>query len=242
MTELDILVSLQDQDSILDALTQKIESLPERVDILAIQGKLESLETRKLELFGSQSETLNRQKALELEVDKITQRVDRLTGQLKSGAATNLKDQLAVSSEIENLIQSRSSLEDDLLRYMDEIDRGEHELAALSDQGESLQDKLAKLTEQARVKLGEIEQEIEKETPERTRLASEMSPGLLTRYEKLRAKLGGVAVSRVIDGKCTGCHLSIPVSELEQISHSDSSNLRFCEQCGRIAIYSKAVS
>ena len=59
---------------------------------------------------------------------------------------------------------------------------------------------------------------------------------LLTAYDRLRSRLGGVAVARLVGGRCDGCHLSLPAMELDRIRHQSAGSLETCEQCGRILV------
>ena len=68
--------------------------------------------------------------------------------------------------------------------------------------------------------------------------AGGISPELLATYERLRQRLEGVAVSRLIGGRCDGCHLTLPAMELDRIRHEAAGSLEHCEQCGRILVIS----
>ena len=60
-------------------------------------------------------------------------------------------------------------------------------------------------------------------------------PGeLRTEYERLRARLGGIGVARIIHGTCSGCNLSLSSTELDHIRHGGVTDIFHCEQCGRI--------
>ena len=58
-------------------------------------------------------------------------------------------------------------------------------------------------------------------------------------YERQRARLEGVAVARLVGGRCDGCHLTLPAVELDRIRHESAGTLEYCEQCGRILVIAR---
>jgi predicted nucleic acid-binding Zn-ribbon protein len=71
---------------------------------------------------------------------------------------------------------------------------------------------------------------------ERDAAAADIPDDLLARYEKLRAKLGGVAVARLEGDLCTGCHVRLPAMEYDVIKHSPPDAVVTHEDCGRILV------
>ena len=59
---------------------------------------------------------------------------------------------------------------------------------------------------------------------------------LLSEYDRLRKKLGGVGAARLANGSCTGCHLALPATELDRIRHQAPDAVAHCDQCGRILV------
>ena len=60
--------------------------------------------------------------------------------------------------------------------------------------------------------------------------------GQFVTYERLRAKLGGVGAARLVGPRCSGCHLTLPATELDRLRKGSPDALVFCDQCGRILI------
>jgi predicted nucleic acid-binding Zn-ribbon protein len=62
-------------------------------------------------------------------------------------------------------------------------------------------------------------------------------PADLTRlYDDLRRKLGGVGAARLVNGRCSGCHLTLPATELDRIRREPPEALIRCDQCGRVLV------
>ena len=58
----------------------------------------------------------------------------------------------------------------------------------------------------------------------------------LERYERLRARLGGVAVARLDGSRCSGCHLDLSTAELSRSERRAPVELADCPQCGRMLV------
>jgi predicted nucleic acid-binding Zn-ribbon protein len=81
-----------------------------------------------------------------------------------------------------------------------------------------------------------IDRELEQLAGERSRAAEGIPADVLATYERLRARLDGVAVARLSGNHCDGCHLALPAAELDRIRHLPAQALVTCDQCGRILV------
>jgi predicted nucleic acid-binding Zn-ribbon protein len=72
--------------------------------------------------------------------------------------------------------------------------------------------------------------------PRRTQLVEGVAPDLLATYDRLRAHLGGVAVAPLEGGRCGGCHLTLPATELDALRHAPPGTVVRHEECGRILV------
>ena len=70
----------------------------------------------------------------------------------------------------------------------------------------------------------------------RAAVANDVPADLTKTYEQLRARLGGIGAARLDGNRCSGCHLTLPATELDRIRHADANALFYCEQCGRILV------
>ncbi len=72
----------------------------------------------------------------------------------------------------------------------------------------------------------------------RAELAELVPDDLRATYDRLRARLGGVAVARLVGNHCDGCHLTLSAVELDRIRHLPDTELVTCDHCGRILVRS----
>src|ERR671932_37908 len=66
--------------------------------------------------------------------------------------------------------------------------------------------------------------------------ASGLPPELSRLYEQLRTKLGGIGAARLVNARCSGCHLPLPATELDRIRREPPDALIRCDQCGRVLV------
>ncbi|KAA0233030.1 MAG: hypothetical protein EDR02_15280 [Actinobacteria bacterium] len=70
---------------------------------------------------------------------------------------------------------------------------------------------------------------------QRVSASEPIDAALLDSYEKLRSRLGGVAVARLVGSNCTGCHLTIPAVEVDRIKRAPENEVVYCD-CGRMLV------
>ena len=70
----------------------------------------------------------------------------------------------------------------------------------------------------------------------RADLAAEVPTELLDEYERLRVRLDGVGVARLVNASCSGCHLALSATELDHSRHAPAGEVVHCAQCGRILV------
>jgi predicted nucleic acid-binding Zn-ribbon protein len=74
----------------------------------------------------------------------------------------------------------------------------------------------------------------------RADLATRVEPALLSRYENIRKRRGGIAVTQVIAGTCRGCNRQIPPQMAIILVRANS--IENCPNCNRIIYVPEAVS
>jgi hypothetical protein len=235
-TDFDALLALQDLDTHIDQEVHRKAQLPERAELAEIERLMGQAQAARSVLAAALGEVASRQEAAERELKATEDRVVQVNRRLYGGTVTASRELQAMAEDVEGLKRRASELEDKALAFMEEREPFDADLAALDG-------KLAELTERqgdTLERLGAAETEVDASI---ARLAAQ-HPGaveavpkpLLTAYDRLRSRLGGVAVARLVGGRCDGCHLSLPAMELDRIRHQNAGSLETCEQCGRILV------
>jgi hypothetical protein len=81
-----------------------------------------------------------------------------------------------------------------------------------------------------------VDRELSDEVAAREVAAADIPAELATLYEQLRAHLGGIAAAPLVNGRCGGCHLALPATEIDRLRKEPAETLVRCEQCSRILV------
>jgi predicted nucleic acid-binding Zn-ribbon protein len=153
-----------------------------------------------------------------------------------SGEVTSAKDLQAMSAEVEHLRSRASGMEDSVLALLEEKEpfdaQASNLRATLVDLAATRADATARLAAAEEV----LDQTLEKLQAERSAAVDGIPEELLSTYDKLRGRLGGVGVARLVGNHCDGCHLTLSAVELDHIRHLPEGELFTCEQCSRILV------
>jgi len=237
VSSVDRLLVVQGHDTAADQLRHRRVAMPERADLQAVEDGLAALEATAAEVGVRRDDVARRQQRLEDEVASIEAKVTELDKRLYSGAISSPRELQALQADIDSLKRHRSDLEDGILVAMEQREPLDAELAALDEE----RARLDRAAGQFRATIAEAEVEIDRELETVEDLRREAAAGLpadLTElYDQLRAKLGGVAAARLEPGgRCGGCHLTLPATEVARIKRESADMIFRCDQCGRILI------
>ncbi|MDQ3979017.1 MAG: C4-type zinc ribbon domain-containing protein [Actinomycetota bacterium] len=227
---------MQEHDTALDRLRHRRVTLPERADLTQLEEEVASLEQRLAEVREQRDVVARRQKRLEDELASVEAKTAEIEKRLYSGAVTVPRELQAMQGEVESLRRRRSDLEDQVLEAMgerepldDEVGRLEAERTSRDAEGGRLRAAIAEAE-------AAIDAEMASEREAREALAAVLPDELSSLYEQLRARLGGIGAARLVNGRCSGCHLTLPATELDRIRKEPPDALVRCEQCGRLLI------
>lgn len=236
MSVLEQLLVVQEHDSAVDRLRHRRATLPERAELATLEDELAALERGMAEVRSQRDEVARRQKRFEDELALVEAKIAEIDGKLYSGTVTIPRELQNMQAEVESLRKRRSSLEDDVLEAMserepldDEIARREGEMAGKDAWGGRLRATIA----ESEIS---IEAELAREQAARAEAAAGLPAELSRLYERLRAQLGGVGAARLVNGRCSGCHLTLPATELDRIRKEPPDAVIRCDQCGRLLV------
>lgn len=234
--ELRALLALQDLDTHIDQEEHHKAALPQRAELAQIERAISQLSAERDAVAAGASEVASRQELAEKELKATEDRVAQVSARLYGGAVTASRELQAMAADVESLKKRISDLEDRALSLMDErepldnqLARQDEQLAVLRQQREAVSESLAHAEAELNVVLAQL-------GAKRPQALSAVPPSLLPTYERLRSRLGGVAVARLVGGRCDGCHLALPAVELDRIRHHDAGALEYCDQCGRVLV------
>jgi predicted nucleic acid-binding Zn-ribbon protein len=230
------LLDLQELDSRLDRLAHQRRTLPELADIEKYEARLAELRDAIVGAETELSDADREQRKVENDVDVVRTRMTRDQQRLDTGAVGNAKELENLQHELASLAKRQADLEDLVLEHMERRDEIEHRAVALRAERDTVTAALAEAAERRDATFTVIDTEADSLRGERGGLAAEVTDDLLALYEKVRASSGGLGAAALHRGQCTGCHLSLPPTDLSRFRAAPEDEVLRCEECRRILV------
>jgi uncharacterized protein len=236
MSRWDRLLAVQDQDTHADQLRHRSATLPVRDVLAKLEAEAVALDARVAET-GERLTVLKRsQTRLEDEVALLEEKVARTDRQLYSGETNSPKELQALQDEIASLRTRITELEDDQLEVMEAREPVEADLGTLTTERHELGAQIDERQQELAAVEAEISAELATVEQRRAELATDLPDDVLASYEKLRGALGGIAIARLVNGTCQGCHLQLSAVEVDRIRKLPADETVTCEECGRFLV------
>ncbi len=234
--EIEQVSRLQSLDERIAALEREIAALPRHVAEIekALDAHNRRLEADRAALAANQKD----RKRLEDDNKVQEQKISKLKDQMLQ-AKTN-EQYRAFQTEITFCETAIRTGEDKILDLMGESEPLEQNVKkaeiALKMERANVEAEKA----EARQRTDADKKQLEQIRAERTAIANGISRQLRADYERIRRKWHGSVVAEMVDGRCTGCQISLRPQFLQDLRRGDQ--LMFCESCGRILFYNPPVS
>lgn len=232
--ELETLLEVQEHDTAIDQLRHRKVTIPERAQLAELETRAETVTTQIGEASTTRDQAVQRQESLEADLAATEKRMKEIEQRLFSPTAA-VRDMEAMNDELASLKRRRSSLEDQVLEALEarepldaEVERLEGEWARLGNDQATLTDAIAEAETV-------IDAELEVEVAKREAAAAGLPEALAQQYERLRSRLG-IGAARLVGTSCSGCHLSLPATEIDRIKRAPADAVLTCDQCGRILV------
>jgi predicted nucleic acid-binding Zn-ribbon protein len=176
------------------------------------------------------------QRRIEDEVATIDAKSAAENKKLNSGSITAPREIQALSDEIDALGRRKRALEDNEIELMEKGEPLGVDVARLEQEQATTEAEVTRLLDAIAGEETSIDEQLAGLEGERARAAEGLPDDLLARYERLRTKLGGIAVARLDGDRCLGCHVSLPAVEVDVIRHAPADAVVTHEDCGRILV------
>jgi predicted nucleic acid-binding Zn-ribbon protein len=230
------LLRVQEHDTAADRLRHRRTTLPELAELRATEDELARLEATLVDVAAQAAEAARLQRRLEGELALLESKVAELDAKLYSGAVTVPRELQAMQAEGEAMRARRATLEDEVLEAMSVREPLDEEVAALERRRAELDAEAARLRAAVAEGQAQLDKELAAELEARDAAAGSIPPDVATLYEQLRAHMDGVGAAPLVNGRCGGCHLALPATELDRLRKEPPETLVRCEQCSRILV------
>jgi predicted nucleic acid-binding Zn-ribbon protein len=230
------LLEVQDHDTAIDQLRHRREHLPERAQLRAVESRLSVLDQRTKQVRTQRDELGSRQAALEQQIDASKARRSELERRMFAGQVTAPRELQAMDEEVKHLARHISELEDREIEIMEALEPIDAELQMAETERVSLEEQAVQLRDTIGISEASLDAELSTQVAVRDEVAAGLPPDLVARYEQLRKRLGGTGAARLVQGSCSGCHLTLPAMEVDRIRKAPPGAIITCDQCGRILV------
>lgn len=230
--DLQALLVLQELDTRLDRARAALAGLDSGSSIAATynagKATFDKLKASVVKAQANQHDAEMRLESLETKAKQVNDR-------LYSGKVSSPREMEDLQRELEMLGRQKSDAESAVIEAMDTaaeaMKKGQEAEAAMT----SLSDRYRVVRAKYKERHGILTAEIAGMEVERSIAVQALPAALLSKYEGIRAKKGGVGAAIVLpDGNCGGCHTKLSTSQEEDVRALQAAQL--CEHCGRILI------
>ncbi|MEO8697066.1 MAG: hypothetical protein ABI658_26390, partial [Acidimicrobiales bacterium] len=203
------LLDLQELDITIDQLRHRRTNLAQRAELkrLAAAGAEAAKSIRPV--VDERAELARQEKRLEDDAATVNVKATSENKRLYSGTVTSPRELQAIQEEIDSLKRRQRDLEDHALDLMVQIEPLDATIAD-SERAQIERDALIETTsEQLTVAEAEIDAELDSFAEQRAAVVAELDASVVAQYESLRVSFGGVAVAKLEQGSCKGCHIKL---------------------------------
>ena len=225
------LLDVQEHDTKLAQLQHRLNSLPQTQELADLRERLARLRKEVIAAETIVSDLEREQLKADADVDIVRERSRKDRELLDSGSITDPKQLQSLESEIQSLAARQTALEDVELEVMERLEGAEAAVDQLTSDvsaAESCERELA-------AEVAGIESDIDAQkasiAAEREQAAASVSAELVALYDKVRADHAGVGAARLYQGRCEGCRLELPPTEVAALKAAAEGEVLRCEEC-----------
>lgn len=208
---------------------------PSRAALAEATARVAELDDRLVEARTAVGDTRRELTKAETDVEQVRTRAQRDQARMDSGAVS-VKDVQAISGELESLARRQAHLEDVELEVMERLEALEATLAEVTAEHEAAVAARDAAEAELAQALATLDAEAAQVATDRAQRAEGLDAALVSLYDKIREKSGGLGVAVLRGHRCEGCRLDLNASELAQITAAPADQVVRCDECGRILV------
>ncbi len=229
--DLTLAIQLQDLDRRIAKLQHEIAALPKHISAIerTLDSHIRKVEADRAALAANQRE----RKRLDSDIQEQQQRISKLKDQMLQ-AKTNAQ-YTSFKNEIDYCELEIRKCEDRILERMTESEPLERNVKTAESALNAEKQQVNAEQEAARKQTATTEAQLRELLAERSKATKDMTPNVLSAYERIRKSRKGIAVAEAIDGRCSACHMALRLQFYQDLRRRD--RIMFCESCGRILFY-----
>lgn len=230
------LLDLQSKDTRLAQIAHRVKTLPEAVELAEIETRFARARDEGVAAEVIAADLTRDQTRAETDVEQVRERAKHDRQLMDSGAVNDSKQLTNLQHELDSLARRQAELEEVELEIMERVEGAAAAVRHLHAQRDSLAAERDAKADTVQALIGDLDDERSIVTGERAVIAAEIPEDLLALYERIRADQAGVGAAHLQRGRCGGCRLELPPSEIEQLRKAPANEVIRCEECRRILV------
>lgn len=228
MTTIEKLLVLQDRDRKLIALTKEANDIPVRKQLIEqrLKNHKDALAKAQDDLKKNAAAT----KEVELEIETRKSKILKLRDQ--QGSVKTNQEYRAIENEVAALNLQIKEIEEREIVLMEQAETLRAKIAEADGVLKKEQGGVAEECKVLDARLGNIKGELDSVKAEREKLLPDIESDWLSRYQRILANKGDIAIVQVEGGSCGGCHMKLPPQQVHDAKRA--TNMVPCSFCGRL--------
>jgi hypothetical protein len=170
------------------------------------------------------------QRDTECEIDDISAKLTKANDDLYSGRIKNPKELTNMQQESRAIGLQKSQSEEMLLETMSQIEISMAEQIMISSQLKVIEEEWSKGQQELEIEIGQLKNKITGLQNKRQGMIDDIEPQAMEYYTRLKAQKG-LAVAKIEQGMCRGCHISLSTAELQRVR---VGHIVECSSCRRM--------
>ncbi len=230
------LLDVQEHDTKLAQLQHRLNSLPQTQELADLRERLARLRKEVIAAETIVSDLEREQLKADADVDIVRERSRKDRELLDSGSITDPKQLQSLESEIQSLAARQTALEDVELEVMERVEGAKAAVEQLTSDVTAAESREQELAAEVAGIESDIDAQKASIAAEREQAAATVSAELVALYDKVRADHAGVGAARLYRGRCEGCRLELPPTEVAALKAAAEDELLRCEECRRVLV------
>lgn len=228
MSQVQELYRLQQIDTEIHQRKQRL------LEVIQLQRETEALLAARQRFGVADSELQSwqtRQNDLNLELGSLNSEARRTEQRLYSGNVKNPKELEDLQNKVQALGRRRGVLEDEILEAMIMIEDAQTEMGMAAKSLAEIQVGWEKVQAKLKLEQNELALRLHELMGVRQEKLPLIDKQLLADYEQLKTRKSGVAVAGLVEGRCSGCHLTVSAQKVKRVEQGE---IVTCGGCWRI--------
>ncbi len=235
LPELNKLIDVQEIDKVILEVTQGLERLPE--ELKAGEAALDELKAGHAARLQELADLQAQHRDTETEMAEMEEGIK--TSRLRLMEIKSQIEYKAMLKEIAFKEDQRDQRETRILELLDLMETQKSLIAEFNQQIEEEEATLAVQRQEVAARVKTLQQELAELEEKRKKLRKGVPAALMKRYEFIRQRRNGTAITPVQEGVCLGCHMNILPQQF--IDLQKGVEILQCPHCQRILYWLEEV-